>query len=138
MQNAVSSNERAADNLGFHGSKCSTTWHNELLVLIDSAGTYDDFVAASGAWANNRLLGGRSPSARTSSVNDLIIWQQNTKPLMCGIGVFPTLERLENYLREEIDPDDNVAPISSSPKPWTRRFMTMTSLSTSFTGLLCP
>ena len=45
---------------GKHGAKGSTIAHNELLRLVDSAGSYQDFVQNLQSWASTRLKGGTS------------------------------------------------------------------------------
>ncbi|MFN9366727.1 MAG: hypothetical protein ACK6CE_18265, partial [Planctomycetota bacterium] len=43
---------------GRHGGRGSTAAHNELLGIIDSSLTYDDFVRRLRTWADYRLVGG--------------------------------------------------------------------------------
>lgn len=43
---------------GAHGSRGSTTAHNELLKIIDSSTDYNTFIRRLNNWANYRLDGG--------------------------------------------------------------------------------
>jgi|GEM_PF-818629 len=45
---------------GVHGGEGSTTAHNEILKIIDSANNYESFVTGLQDWADNRLEGGAS------------------------------------------------------------------------------
>lgn len=46
--------------VGSHGSTGSTAAHNEILQIIDSSLSYDDFKRRLGMWSDYRLQGGRN------------------------------------------------------------------------------
>lgn len=43
---------------GIHGGKGSTTAHNQIIRIIDTSSSYEEFVTRLNNWANDRLVNG--------------------------------------------------------------------------------